>query len=123
MDVYSTHEWRSPEEPKYHNQVIEEGRIFKFLAGLNDEIDEVRARIIGKGTLPSLEEVFSEVRREEIGKGVMLGKNKKIEPITADSIALAVVDSQANKNTSHHQKKSDESNHVWCDYYNKPHHT
>ena len=41
LDVYNTYEWKSTEDAKYHGQVVEEGRIFKFLAGLNDELDEV----------------------------------------------------------------------------------
>ena len=44
------------------------------MAGLNVEFDEVRGRIIGKQSLPSMGEVFSEVRREESRRNVMLGK-------------------------------------------------
>lgn len=49
-------------------------QIFKFLAGLNIEFDEVRGRIIGRQRLPSLEEVFSKLRREESRRSVMLEK-------------------------------------------------
>ena len=53
---------------------MEDNRIFKFLAGLNVEFDEVRERIIGRQPLLSIGEVFSEVRREESRRNVMLGK-------------------------------------------------
>ena len=41
LDVYNTYEWKSTEDAKYHGQVVEEGKIFKFLARLDDELDEV----------------------------------------------------------------------------------
>ena len=46
-------------------KMVESSRIFKFLARLNVEFDEVRGRIIGWQPLPSLGEVFSEMHREE----------------------------------------------------------
>ncbi|KAI5434790.1 hypothetical protein KIW84_021561 [Lathyrus oleraceus] len=42
--------------------------------GLKEELDEVRGRIIGRATLPSLGEVFAEVIREETRRSVMMGK-------------------------------------------------
>ena len=63
--MYNDYEWSSPDDYKHHKKLIENNRIFKFLAGLNVEYDEVRGRIIGRQPLPSIGEVFSEVRREE----------------------------------------------------------
>ncbi|KAL5824988.1 hypothetical protein ACOSQ3_021051 [Xanthoceras sorbifolium] len=61
----------------YFQKVLENSRVFKFLAGLNVDFDEVRGRIIGRQPLPSLNEVFAEVRREESRRGVMLGNKKQ----------------------------------------------
>ena len=55
-------------------KTVENNRIYKFLAGLNVEFDEVRGRIIGRSLLPPISEVFAEVRREESRRNVMLGK-------------------------------------------------
>ncbi|CAN1756856.1 hypothetical protein LINPERHAP1_LOCUS6298 [Linum perenne] len=54
-------------------KTVETNRIFKFLVGLNTELDEVRGRIIGRDPLPPIGEVFNEVRREESRRRVMLG--------------------------------------------------
>ncbi|KAJ1376327.1 hypothetical protein SESBI_50063, partial [Sesbania bispinosa] len=54
LDLFNTYKWRSTEDAKHHQKTVEEGRIFQFLAGLNEELDEVRGRIIGRATLPSL---------------------------------------------------------------------
>ena len=73
LDLLNTYKWNSTEDEK---QTVEEGRIFQFLAGLKEELYEVRGRIIGRSTLPSLGEMFSEVRREETRRSIMMGKAK-----------------------------------------------
>jgi hypothetical protein len=47
-------------------------RIFEFLAGLNIKFDQVRVQILGKESLPLLNEVFSLIRAEERRRIVML---------------------------------------------------
>lgn len=74
LDTFNTHEWKSIEDCNHHKKTVEDSRIYKFLAGLNVEFDEVRGRIIGRSPLPSIGEVFAEVRREESRRSVMLGK-------------------------------------------------
>lgn len=96
---------------------LEDSRIFKFLAGLNVEFNEVMGRIIGRPTLPSIGEVFSEVRREENRRNVMLGKKG---PGIAEGSALV---SRTESKAPVFQHKSDEKQRVWCDFCNKPHHT
>ena len=123
LDVYNTYEWKSTEDAKYHCQVVEEGRIFKFLVGLDDELDEVQARIIGRGDLPSIGEVFFEVRREETRRSVMLGKSKKMEIVGPETTALVAAESAAYKSNTLQQRKLDEKDRLWCDFCNKPRHT
>ncbi|RVX14577.1 hypothetical protein CK203_012112 [Vitis vinifera] len=99
---------------------MEDNRIFKFLAGLNVEFDEVRGRIIGRQPLPSIGEVFSEVRREESRRNVMLGK--KGPGVAIEGSALVTTGGGYNKAAAF-QRKSDERPRVWCDFCNKPRHT
>ena len=65
LDHFNTYEWKSAKDGRHHKKTMEDNRIFKFLVGLNVEFDEVRGRIIGRQSLPSISEFFSEVRREE----------------------------------------------------------
>jgi hypothetical protein len=116
LDLFSTYKWKSTEDAKHHRQTLEEGRIFQFLVGLNEDLDEVRGRIIGRATLPSLGEVFSEVRREESRRSVMMVK-AKVDPTPPETNAL-VVDAAAFKSSN--QRNSSDS---WCDYCHKPRHT
>lgn len=74
LDLFDTYEWKSADDGRHYKKTIEDSRIYKFLAGLNIEFDEVRSRIIGRQPLPPIGEVFSEVRREESRRNVMLGK-------------------------------------------------
>ncbi|GAA0148238.1 hypothetical protein LIER_07739 [Lithospermum erythrorhizon] len=46
-------------------QQLEKGRVFEFLTGLNNDLDEVRGRIVSRSPFPNTKESFSEVRREE----------------------------------------------------------
>ena len=94
--------------------------IYKFLAGLNVEFDEVRDRIIGKSPLPSINEAFFEVWREESYRLVMLGKKTVDEPF--ENSVLTTIDATSNK-ASNYQCRMDETPWVWCDHCNRPCHT
>lgn len=120
LDLFNDYEWKSTEDAKYYNRIVEASRIYKFLAGLNVEFDEVRGRIIGRKPLPPIGEVFAEVRREESRRHVMLGKKTTDGP--AESSTLLSTKAATNKTTKF-QQKTEEKPQVWCDYCNKPRHT
>ena len=83
---------------------MEDSRIYKFLAGLNVEFDEVLWRIIGRPPLPPIGEVFAEVRREESRRSVMLGKRSTGESIENSAL---ITDAVAYK-TANYQRRSDD---------------
>lgn len=79
LDMFNAYEWKSPDDYKHHRKMVENDRIFKFLVGLKVDFDEVRDRIIGRigrGSLPSLQEVFAEERQEESHRNAMSGKKE-----------------------------------------------
>ena len=79
--------------------VTQQKRIFKFLLGLNPNLDEVRGRILGTKPLPSIRAVFSEVRREESRKKVMLGNPNpeyKLDILVPENSALIARRNQYN---------------------------
>lgn len=94
MDLFNDYEWKSIEDATHNKRIIEAHHIYKFLAGLNVEFDEVQGQIIGRTPLPQIGEVFAEVRREESRKHVMLGK-KTTGP--AEISALVNTEAAANK--------------------------
>ena len=61
LDVFNDYEWKSSDDYNHHKKTLKNDHIYKFLAGLNIEFDEVRGIIIGRGPLPSLGEVFAKV--------------------------------------------------------------
>ena len=97
MDLFNDYEWKSTEDATHNKRTVEAHRIYKFLAGLNVEFDEVRGRIIGRTPLPQIGEVFAEVRREESRRHVMLG-TKTTEP--AEISALVTIGAAADKTTN-----------------------
>lgn len=54
------------EDFKHHKQTINNEQIFKFLAQLNIEFDEVREKIIGRKPLLTTKDVFSKVREMKV---------------------------------------------------------
>ncbi|GAV58382.1 UBN2_3 domain-containing protein [Cephalotus follicularis] len=88
LDMLEDIKWHCPEDTQQYNKILEKERIYKFLLGLNKELDEVRGRILSIKPLPSVREVFSVVRREESRRKVMLGLGTTILTST-ESSALA----------------------------------
>jgi gag-polypeptide of LTR copia-type len=54
-----------------HNSWVQEDRVYKFLAELDDRLDSTRADIIQTMPLPTVEQAYARVRREEIRQKVM----------------------------------------------------
>ena len=71
--MFEEYDWNCPEDGTKYQKIIEKKRLYKFLLGLNKDLDEVRGRIMGLKLLPSIREAFSEVRMEESRKKVMMG--------------------------------------------------
>ncbi|RVW69144.1 hypothetical protein CK203_063084 [Vitis vinifera] len=116
LDIYEELVWKCPEDGLLYKKVIEKERIYKFLLGLNKNLDEVRARVLSIKPLPSVREVFSEIRREESRQKVMLGTQNSSKNL--ENSALVARGTQSNNNN--HQTKK---NRPWCDHCRKPGHT
>ncbi|KAL5840222.1 hypothetical protein ACOSQ4_012830 [Xanthoceras sorbifolium] len=102
LDLFEIHEWR----------------VFKFLLGLNKELDEVRGRILGTKPLPTLRESFSEVQREESRKKVMLG-TRSTNLTAGEGSALAVRGPQVHHADENRPRKGQ----PWCDHCHKHGHS
>ena len=73
LDMFESHQWNCPEDNALYLKIVEQKRVFKFLMGLNKDLDDVRGRVMGTKPLPSLREGFFEVSCEESRKKVMIG--------------------------------------------------
>lgn len=51
---FEVHEWKCPEDGALYKQIVEKKQVFKFLMGLNKDLDEVRGRVLGTKPLPSI---------------------------------------------------------------------
>ena len=88
LDLFYSCIMECPTDWKRYREKLDKKRIYDFLAGLNNDLDEVRGRILGIKPLPMIEEVFAKVRREETRKRFMLGLEKP--STTPDSLAMVV---------------------------------
>ncbi|KAK2452382.1 putative mitochondrial protein [Trifolium repens] len=117
LDVFEEHKWTCTADSKKYKEIVEKKRIFKFLMGLNKNLDEVRGRILGTKPLPSIREVFSEVRREESRKKVMLGESFVLPVAEQSALAARGVHNHAMDNRLKKTKR------LWCDYCQRSGHT
>ncbi|KZV35236.1 hypothetical protein F511_09469 [Dorcoceras hygrometricum] len=54
LDMFEQFYWRCPQDEQRYKAIIEQRRLFKFLLGLNNDLDDVRGRILGTKPLSSL---------------------------------------------------------------------
>ncbi|GAV74051.1 hypothetical protein CFOL_v3_17533 [Cephalotus follicularis] len=57
---------------KKYNLTIQEDRVYLFLDGLDDLIDNVCADVLQMQPFPTIEQAYARVRREELRHAVML---------------------------------------------------
>ncbi|XP_050888927.1 uncharacterized protein LOC127094101 [Lathyrus oleraceus] len=113
LDIYEEVTWCCIEDQKKYKELVEKDRIYKFLLGLNKDLDEVRGRILGTKPLLKIREAFSEVRREESRKKIMLGTPSSVP--YSESSAMAARGNQPRPP----QKKT----RPWCEHCKRPGHT
>jgi hypothetical protein len=86
------------------SEFIQEIRVYTFLDGLDDRLDNVRADVLQMTPFPTVEQAYARVRREATRQGIMM---KGGEDITHESMAMVskgykqpMVNLSLNKNIS-----------------------
>ncbi|GMP56667.1 hypothetical protein CsSME_00021073 [Camellia sinensis var. sinensis] len=115
LDTFEVHNWQCVADGLLYKKIVEGKRVFKFLLGLNTNLDEIRGRIMGVKPLPSLREAFSEVRREESRKKLMIGSHQQLN--MAESSALKT------QFTPFDNRQKNKGGRPWCDHCRKPGHS
>ncbi|GAV82563.1 LOW QUALITY PROTEIN: hypothetical protein CFOL_v3_26014, partial [Cephalotus follicularis] len=82
LDILEDTKCNCPIDSQQYRKILEKERTYKFLLGLNKELDKVRERILSIKPLPSIHETFSEVRRGEIDNSY------ESNPVTNEQIDL-----------------------------------
>lgn len=72
LNMFNDYEWKSTTNYNHNKKIVEDYRIYKFLAGLNVDFDVVMGTILGRQPLPAIGDVFAEVRREESRRNMVL---------------------------------------------------
>ncbi|GFZ15841.1 hypothetical protein Acr_25g0002500 [Actinidia rufa] len=107
---------------KYRLTQIKRQWVFKFLAGLRDEYNQVRYHILNIDPVPSLREAFVIIQNEESRRDVML------PTISSEQSTLLSVPQYEHRNQCTHHDfgyfvGSDDKDKLHCDYCQRPHHT
>ncbi|RVX04556.1 Retrovirus-related Pol polyprotein from transposon TNT 1-94 [Vitis vinifera] len=115
LDTFEVHNWNCVTDGLLYKKIVEGKRVFKFLLGLNKNLDEIKGRIMGVKPLPSLREAFSEVRREESRKNLMMGSHQQLN--MAESSALKT------QFAPFDNRQKIKGGRPWCDHCRKPRHS
>ena len=75
---------KDPEDVVIYRRSVERLRVHIFLAGLDEEFDQVRGEILRKEIIPDSEECYSLIRREDVRQSKL---NKKVDSKTSAMIA------------------------------------
>ena len=62
---------KDPGEIIIYNQLIQQNRLYQFLAGINDTFDKDRRDHLLLDLLPTVEEAYASIRREIMRRGIM----------------------------------------------------
>ncbi|GAV63817.1 UBN2_3 domain-containing protein, partial [Cephalotus follicularis] len=64
LDMLEDIKWHCPEDTQQYKKILEKERIYKFLLGLNKELDEVRGRILSIKPLVSVKSSLRYVEKK-----------------------------------------------------------
>lgn len=84
--MFEVYTWKCLEDTSLYKKIVEQKRTFKFLLGLNKNLDKVRGRVMGTKPLLSIREAFLEVHYEESRKKLMMGPQNSAP--TLEEVAL-----------------------------------
>ncbi|GMP80639.1 hypothetical protein CsSME_00035660 [Camellia sinensis var. sinensis] len=85
LDTFEVHNWQCVADGLLYKKIVEGKRVFKFLLGLNTNLDEIRGRIMGVKPLPSLRESQSGSSSNHIiGSGTLAHKGNSLNAFTVN---------------------------------------
>ena len=115
---------------QYFNNMLQEDRVYTFLDGLDDKLDNIRSDVLQLKPFPTLEQAYAHVRREAVRQAVMTANNgeeavgavlasrslKQGPSTTANSLSL-------NGKFNSVSKSKDPSNDIKCSHCGNSKHT
>ncbi|KAL6314405.1 hypothetical protein AAG906_022488 [Vitis piasezkii] len=115
LDTFEVHNWNCVTDGLFYKKIVEGKCVFKFLLGLNKNLDQIRGRIMGVKPLPSLREAFSEVRREESRKNLMMGSHQQLNMVESSALKTQFAPFD--------NRQKIKGGRPWCDHCRKPGHS
>jgi len=123
LDYYQDFKMQCNDDAVILKNYVERERIFEFLAGLNIEFDQIRVQILGKESLPSLNEVFSVIRAEEGKRTVMLDAPNTKGSVMLITYSRNMGDAMNGAEVGKIEGKKFPKDYFFCNYCKKTGHT
>jgi hypothetical protein len=120
MDYRRPNTFTGIENIERYNKIVQEERLFNFLNGLSDRLDQMRAHILQTSPLSITEQAFAWVKREEVRQNLMVGKD---EMSAAVMYAGTKPTLKSPSEMLPSNQKSDRKNHLKCTHCGGTRHT
>ncbi|XP_056167392.1 uncharacterized protein LOC130138180 [Syzygium oleosum] len=72
IDFRRPNPMQCPTDILRYNAIVHEDRVYTFLDGLDDRLDNVRADVMKMDPFPTIEQAYARVRREDMRQSIML---------------------------------------------------
>lgn len=117
----------------HYNNLLQEDRVYTFLNGLNDLLDNIRSDVVQIRPFPSIEQAYAHVRREALRQAIMSVGNpdnaseavlatKGLKLSLATSPSVMVSNKPTGKSTAASKSRTVPDG-TKCSHYGNQHHT
>ncbi|RVW35157.1 Retrovirus-related Pol polyprotein from transposon TNT 1-94 [Vitis vinifera] len=75
IDFRRPNPMQCPADIQHFNNMLQEDRVYTFLDGLDDKLDNIRSDVLQLKPFPTVEQAYAHVRREAVRQAVMTASN------------------------------------------------
>ncbi|KAL6325478.1 hypothetical protein AAG906_023323 [Vitis piasezkii] len=75
IDFRRPNPMQCPADIQHFNTMLQEDRVYTFLDGLDDKLDNIRSDVLQLKPFPTVEQAYAHVRREAVRQAVMIANN------------------------------------------------
>jgi len=90
-----------PIDIQHYNTLVQEERVYVFLDGLDDRLDNIRSDVLQMKPLPTVEQAYAHVRRECLRQAVMTDNSNEISKAVLTSKSLKLQSSKPSSQSKH----------------------
>lgn len=92
---------KCPTDIQLYNTLVQEDRVYVFLNGLDDRLDNIRSDVLQMKPYPTVEQACAHVRREALCQAVMSDNSNELPGAVLASKSIKLQNSKASSHSKH----------------------